>query len=387
MNEKTECSLAGGPEEGSSRGPMLVMILAAFAFIGAVGVIIYGYLSRAGWVGATDKTFWDYLELLIVPAALAIGVALLNQAQERTRDAQEDAKEQERARDAAQREQERQAAEEARRNREQEIDDQRAQDAALQAYLDQMAQLLLDEARPLRQSKAANEEARRLARTRTLTVLSRLDGRRQGSVIRFLSEEGLINRADPVIALGGTRRKVIGANSPSKKLGDTIMPAVGLGDAALTLGGAKLEQADLQGADLNGTDLSHVDLSYANLTGADLTEANLKGSLFLGATLMGADLRGATLDNAILPLANLFRASIPEEEIQRLAARGSLPGAMIPDGSRPFPVPPEAEALLEPELREQPDSPLAQKKRELEELSRQLEQQARKRKEPMPNSQ
>jgi hypothetical protein len=41
-----------------------------------IGVIVYGYLAKPGWTGVTNKKFWDYLELLIVPAALALGVFL-----------------------------------------------------------------------------------------------------------------------------------------------------------------------------------------------------------------------------------------------------------------------------------------------------------------------
>jgi len=342
------------------------MVLAALALMGAVGVVIYGYLAKPGWVGIADKTFWDYLELLIVPAALATGAYLLNRAQEREREAQE----------AATR-REREASEEALRNRELELADQRAQDAGLQAYLDQISQLLLDEGRPLRQSKEGDEEARRLARARTLTVLSRLDGRRQGSVVRFLAEAGLINRENPIIALGGTRRR-------RPKHRDIAMPAGGLGEMALTLGGVKLEGVDLQGADLSGTDFSHVDLNFAKLTGADLTEADLSGSLLLGADLMGADLRDAILHNAGFQWANLFRVSVAEEELEKLAARGdALTGAMMPDGTRPYSVPPEVEA----EFRKDPESQIAQREHELEELARLWEQLARKREETMPDGQ
>jgi hypothetical protein len=53
--------------------------------IAALGVIVvtgaifhYGYTTRPGWVGVSDTTFWDYLDLLIVPIALALGVCWLN---------------------------------------------------------------------------------------------------------------------------------------------------------------------------------------------------------------------------------------------------------------------------------------------------------------------
>jgi hypothetical protein len=114
-------------------------------------------------------------------------------------------------------------------------------------------------------------------------------------------------------------------------------------------------------------------LYYANLNGADLTDADLSGTLLVGANLVGADLRGATLDNAGLPWANLHHANIAEEEIERLAARNALQEAMLPDGSRPFPVPSEVEAVL----RKHPESQLAQRERELRGLARAFEQQAR----------
>jgi hypothetical protein len=38
--------------------------------VGVLGVIVYGYVARPGWVGVADKKFWDYPDLLIVPAAL-----------------------------------------------------------------------------------------------------------------------------------------------------------------------------------------------------------------------------------------------------------------------------------------------------------------------------
>jgi hypothetical protein len=61
--------------------PQWVYISALVIFACVVIVIIYGYLARPGWVGVSGKKFWAYLDLLIVPTALAIGVYLLNWAQ------------------------------------------------------------------------------------------------------------------------------------------------------------------------------------------------------------------------------------------------------------------------------------------------------------------
>jgi hypothetical protein len=146
MTAETEPSPAHDPEEPpkTSSVPLWLVVLAVIALGGVVEVIIYGYLDRPGWVGVSDKKFWDYLELLIVPAALAIGVASLNWAQRK-------------------RERE---AEEAQQERELEVESQRAQDAALQAYLDQMSQLLTDKDRPLHRAQLSDSLST-VARART----------------------------------------------------------------------------------------------------------------------------------------------------------------------------------------------------------------------------
>jgi len=206
--------------------------------------ILGGYIwewSYTGIVKGNDfpkRTLWDWLKLLIVPAALAIGVYWLNQLQtERERNAQ-----------AAQ------------RARELEIESARAKDEALQAYLGHMSQLPLE----LRSLEGASQNAQELlmqvARARTLTVLQRLDGRRKRSVLQFLTEGGLIDRGNPSIGLRGAD----------------------LSDADLNE--ARLNETDLRGANLRGADLRGADLRGADLQGADLPEAILCG-------LREADLR------------------------------------------------------------------------------------------------
>jgi uncharacterized protein YjbI with pentapeptide repeats len=286
-----------------------------------------------------EFTFGEWYPLFIIPALLAAAGYWFNRAQS---------------------------------NRQQQVEEQRAQNSAVQEYLNAMKELLLDANRPLRDGTANGMEARRLARARTFTVLDRLDGARQGSVVRFLSEAGLINRGDPVIALGGTRRRQPRLVGLDQRDGDTPMPTDGLGEYALTLGGCKLEKINLQGADLSGTDLSHVDLNFADLTGADLTDADLSGSLLVGANLIGADLGGATLDNAVFQWANLYQANITDDVLHRLVTSGALMGVILPDGSR-VSLDPKLEGLL----RKRPESELAQRERELGQIARLLGQQAR----------
>src|SRR3712207_3806806 len=130
------------------------------------------------WTGFRNKTVWDFLQLLIVPLALAaIGFWFT---------VQQDARQQ---RIEDQRAQQAQKIENQRAEAERITQQQNAQDEALQAYLDQMSTLLLE--KHLRNSKA-DSEVRTLARARTVTVIQRLDADGNRNVIRFLKEARLV---------------------------------------------------------------------------------------------------------------------------------------------------------------------------------------------------
>ncbi|MDQ4062625.1 MAG: hypothetical protein M3122_01725 [Actinomycetota bacterium] len=81
VKPETWPSRATGPEELSGRAPRWMVLTAALTLAGVIGLIVCGYVARPGWIGVSGKKFWDYLELLIVPAALGIGVYWLNRRQ------------------------------------------------------------------------------------------------------------------------------------------------------------------------------------------------------------------------------------------------------------------------------------------------------------------
>jgi len=288
MRAETEASPAADPEQQSSRVPRWIVLATALALAGVVGVIVYGYLAMPGWMGVSDKKFWDYLELLIVPGVLALGVYWLNRRQ-------------------AERDQQ---AEVAQQERELAVENQRAQDAALQAYLDQMGQLLLHKDKPLRQSKEG-DEVRILARARTLNVLSRLNKDRKRSVLDFLLRTSLINReffdsfqASRVVTMEQTMVDLSWAD-----LSETFLIQVNLSGANLRMTDLReviLYQADLRGAALSGANMEKADLIAADLTGAELVKTTLKGGLLLGTDLSEALLMGANLEDANLTLAKLI---------------------------------------------------------------------------------
>lgn len=177
-------------------------------------------------------TLWDWIKLLVVPAAIAVVGLWFNRQQQ---------------------------------EHQQEVESQRTQDGVLRVYLDQMGQLLLDKDKPLRQSKEGHEVST-LARARTLTALSQLDGKRKGTLIRFLSEARLIQGRpgmDSGVRGWTQHRPIIGLTSADLSDAD-------LSDANLTY--ALLAEASLRGANLRGADLSNAVLFNTDLTGATMPD-------------------------------------------------------------------------------------------------------------------
>jgi hypothetical protein len=220
-------------------------------------VVVLGLSVAVGY--SYGITLWDWLKLLIVPAVIAAGGLWFN------------AQQQDRQREDNRQQHERGLA----------IENERAQDQALQAYLDHIGELLLGNTKPLRQSKEA-DEVRTLARARTLTVLSRLDGERKGRVLQFLHESGLIIGEQPILSLSNA-----------------------------DLQGAVLDTAEMSVINLDRTNLSHASLSGVNLNGAFLREVNLHHADMVGVSLSNAILENSDLE--LWPIGHGFREGRPSQ--------------------------------------------------------------------------
>ncbi|HSK82962.1 MAG TPA: pentapeptide repeat-containing protein [Rubrobacter sp.] len=220
--------------------------------------IALGVLIAIGY--SYGITLWDWLQLLIVPAVIAGGGIWFNR-QQQERQLQ------------ANREQQ---------HRELEIADQRAQDDALQTYIDRVSHLLADKEHVLREDQVGDNLSM-VVRAHTLTVLTRLDGKRRGMVARFLYELGLISGDTPIVDLrkadlsGANLR---GANLRGANLGGAILLEADLGPALVV--GASLEEAYLMGVtNLEGANLEGALLGWANLDEASLRSATLEGAYLL----------------------------------------------------------------------------------------------------------
>jgi uncharacterized protein YjbI with pentapeptide repeats len=270
-------------------GIVVALVVVAFIFLGYVGEWRWtGFVEDKGF---SKKTLWDWLDLLIVPVVLALGGYLFTRSENsRTQEIAED-----------------------QRNLDRNIADERRQDDMLQAYLNGVSQLLTDKDRPLHRAQL-RDSLSTVARARTLTVLTRLDGKRKANVVQFLYESGLIPKGHVVV---------------------------------------DLSEADLREADLRGANLMGANLRMADLRGADLREAILSGANLREAVLSGADLRWAILSEAVLSEADLGRANlmganlrmadlmganfsnvvgVTNEELERQA--NFLHGATMPDSQK-----------------------------------------------------
>ena len=256
--------------------------------------------TNAGTVTKTEeyqpgKTLWDWLQLLIIPLALAIIAIFFNRAE---------------------------------RKNEQRIASDNQQEAALQGYINEMSELLLE--RDLRKSDV-DAEVRIIARVRTLTVLPRLDKARKRNVLKFLHESNLINKGKSIVDLDGADLSEADLNGVS--LRGAYLSGVNLSKANLFeayLSEVELGGAHLRDAILSYANLSKADLSGANLMNAHLNRTSLEGTILSYTNLSKADLSRTDLREADLSYANLIGANVSPEQWNKAK---SLKGATMPDGS------------------------------------------------------
>src|SRR5919199_982359 len=121
-----------------------------------VAVFIFlGYRYQWQWTGFPQKRLFDWIQILVIPFAVAIGTFVLNRAAKRRDDAAQ-------ARAAGV--------------------------GALQAYLDYISGMLTDHKYPLHEAQPGDPRSV-VARAHTLTVLGRLeDGEHKKIVLQFLYE-------------------------------------------------------------------------------------------------------------------------------------------------------------------------------------------------------
>lgn len=236
-----------------------------------ISPIMADYIWNFEWSGVTEfspetttgheyfryKTYWDYLELLIVPLALAVAAWYFSSSEHKE---------------------------------ERFLETDRFQETALQNYLESMTELLQK-----KEFYEANDNTvfRSIARARTLTTLRSIDGDRKGILINFIYEAMLIYRDNPVINLEGA--DLSGASLFAADL-------VGSNLRGTDLSGAILSLCELNGADLTGALLKEAILIEADLTNSTLDLVNFYKADLLGSKVTIDQLmRAGELEDAIMP--------------------------------------------------------------------------------------
>lgn len=265
----------------------VVITIAALAIV----VTILGIWSIANktdlapaWTGFAPseedkdgKTLWDWLEILIIPVALATGALIINWTQKKT---------------------ELDVAEKT-RQLEREIAADRQHQATLEAYYDRMTDLLLNH--KLREFSETDSEERSIARARTLAVLRSLDGVRKAQLFQFLVESHLFDQPEPIVVL-------VGADLSNTDLGGMDLPHTNFSYVDLT--NADLSNTNLTDTNLNGAKLASTNLTGTNLTEAYLRSTNLKTANLYRTIFVGADLSEANLEFATFSMVNLQEADL-----------------------------------------------------------------------------
>ncbi len=120
---------------------MIGILLVALAVF-----ILLGYRREWEWTGFPPKKLFDWMQILVIPVAVAIGTFVLNRAATR-RDAE---------------------AQQAQKEREEAIETRHAEETSLQAYLDYISQMLIDPDRPLHRSQLGDQGDRNSVPVRRL---------------------------------------------------------------------------------------------------------------------------------------------------------------------------------------------------------------------------
>ena len=254
--------------------------------------------SLLRWLGVTEKTSWDWMELslkLSIPLAITLGgwyISSINDARQR------------------------------------DIAASNQHDAVIREYIKEMKGMLLEKD-IAKDVKRPGSVAHGVARALTLTAISQLQGARYNQ--KNMIFDFLRNAEYPVLASSDWKSRAK-LNQTQYNISDewegranlqftnlccgVILSGANLAGANLrgaNLSGSWIRAADLSGSKLRKAYLVHARLEQSKLLQADLREADLSGANLSGADLSGADLSGANLTGANISGGYSFNTYYPVE--------------------------------------------------------------------------
>lgn len=219
------------------------------------------------------KTFWDWIELAILPIILTL-VAYRFTNEQKTRELA--------------------------------IAQSNKGADALQKYFDQLANLFIEQDLSSDEKQSAATE---FTKARTLITLDMLDGRQKGHLIRFLYELELINKEATTLEL----RK---ANL------STLILEPGYYEG-INLSKTNLDQAEIFYCNFSKGDFSGCTIENSILENVDFHEADLNYVSFYKSDLFDSNLSRSQLTKAIFKDANLYRAKLENIQARSSNFRGA----------------------------------------------------------------
>jgi len=254
-----------------------ILFLLLFLLILAIVAIVSNWIANFKWSGFQKKSFWDWLQLLIVPLMLALGAFYLNSAAD-FRDSQ--------------------------------IAQEQKHQEILTDYFSKMQGLIV-ETKKIKETSGytklhPKDEAARLlpefrstAKALTLSVLEQLDGERKGKVITYLAESQLIT-VDNNKPSTQPEIKLDGANLAGMVLNDVDqVETVDKKPLGVAITGADMTESTIKNVRLFvGSQLGQSDFSRANLTDVYFTDADMHGAKFINSQMTNVDLANTNLANA-----------------------------------------------------------------------------------------
>jgi uncharacterized protein YjbI with pentapeptide repeats len=266
--------------------PLLLLLL-----IIANVAIVSNWISNFKWSGFQKKSFWDWLQLLIVPLMLALGAFYLNSAAD---------------------------------FRDYQIAQERKQQEILTDYFSKMQGLIVEtkKSKETPGSKESNSEERLLlefrptAQALTLSVLEQLDGKRKGKVITYLAESQLITADNnepspqPEIELDGANLKGMVLNDVDQvvKNGNKLRVIIKKSDMT----DSRFERiglfanSDLTGSNFSNSILTSVDFTNANMPQAKFIKGKINNVNFTDTKLKETIFDGVKLENIVVSPATDF---------------------------------------------------------------------------------
>lgn len=207
-----------------------------------------GFGPSAKLLDERSKTLWDWLDLLIIPVFLAIGIWWLNKRNEKNKE---------------------------------NIEAERQNHEKLEKYYDCITNLLLHEDL---KNEGVKPEVLEIARIKTLSLLRTIDGSRKGQLLQFLVESKLIEK-NPIINLNGANfndASLSGANLQGIEIRGAYFKEADFNNANLK--GAKFQGCDFSGANFQKCTIEDADLSQAKLNKAILTDVDFQSAILWATT-------------------------------------------------------------------------------------------------------